>query len=140
MTWKTGLLLFALCWALQIAGTALQMRHYRRVLGALEARWTDGYIGSGSARARFGRGAIMILVVSPAGIVRDALLMQGRTVWAKFKPLPGLAGLDIATVGEGSPFPPRDARLTTAFRQCLHQIERVSAATRTASHASSHAA
>ena len=87
MSWKTGLLLFAICWALQIAGTMLQMRHYRRGLGALEARWTDGYIGSGSARARFGRGAIMILVVSPAGIVRDALLMQGLTVWAKFKPM-----------------------------------------------------
>ncbi len=127
MGWKTGLILFALCWALQIAGTALQMRHYRRVLAALETRWSDGYIGSGSARARFGRGAIMILVVSPAGIVRDALLMQGRTVWAKFKPLPGLAGLDIATCRDHAPFAPRDARLAVAFRQCLDQIDRVCA-------------
>ncbi len=126
MTWKTGLLLFAVCWALQIAGTMLQMRHYRRVLGALEARWTDGFIGSGSARARFGRGAIMILVVSPAGIVRDALLMQGRTVWAKFKPMPSLVGLDIARCPEGGVFPPRDARLAQAFAQCLKQIETVS--------------
>ena len=127
MGWKTGLLLFAICWALQIAGTALQMRHYRRVLGALEARWTDGYIGSGSARARFGRGAIMILVVSPAGIVRDALLMQGRTVWAKFKPMPGLIGLDIARWEADRVFPARDPRLGQAFRQCLKQIETVSA-------------
>ncbi len=126
MTWKTGLLLFAVCWALQIAGTMLQMRHYRRVLGALETRWTDGYVGSGSARARFGRGAIMILVVSPAGIVRDALVMQGRTVWAKFKPMPGLVGLDIARCQEGGVFGKRDARLGQAFAQCLKQIEKVS--------------
>ncbi len=126
MTWKTGLLLFAVCWALQIAGTMLQMRHYRRVLGALETRWTDGYVGSGSARARFGRGAIMILVVSPAGIVRDALVMQGRTVWAKFKPMPALVGLDIARCQEGGIFPKRDARLGQAFAQCLKQIETVS--------------
>ena len=123
MDWKTGLLLFAICWGLQIAGTMLQMRHYRRVLGALETRWTDGFIGSGSARARFGRGAIMILVVSPAGIVRDALLMQGRTVWAKFKPMPGLIGLDIARWEADRAFPARDARLGQAFKQCLKQIE-----------------
>ncbi len=125
MSWKTGLLLFAVCWALQIVGTMLQMRHYRRVLGALEARWTDGFIGSGSARARFGRGAIMILVVSPAGIVRDALVMQGRTVWAKFKPMPSLVGLDVARC-QGGIFPKREARLGQAFAQCLKQIETVS--------------
>ena len=127
MSWKTGLLLFAICWALQIAGTMRQMRHYRRVLGTLETRWADGYIGSGSARARFGRGAIMILVVSPAGTVRHALLMQGRTVWAKFKPMPGLVGLDVARCQAGRVFPPRDARLEQAFAQCLKQIETVAA-------------
>ena len=80
MSWGTGLLLFGLCWPLQIAGTMLQMRHYRRVLDRLSTQWSDGYVGTGSARARFGRGAITILVVSPSGAVRQALVMQGRTV------------------------------------------------------------
>src|SRR5579875_1908488 len=108
MTWHYGLLLFGLCWAIQVAGTALQMRHYRQVLGSLNARWNDGFIGSGTARARFGRGAITILVVSPSGIVREALAMQGRTVWAKFRSLPALVGLDIDAVRTGTVFVPKE--------------------------------
>jgi glucitol operon activator protein len=125
MTWEHGLLLFGLCWALQIAGTALQMRHYRKVLGGLTTRWGDGFIGSGSARARFGRGALTILVVAPSGIVREALVMQGRTVWAKFKPMPALAGIDIEAVRNGAAFTPRDARLAEAFRHSVEQIDRI---------------
>ncbi len=136
MSWGTGLLLFGLCWALQIAGTVLQMRHYRSVLDRLSAQWQDGYVGTGSARARFGRGAITILVVSPSGAVRQALAMQGRTVWAKFKPLPALVGVDIAQFRTGSVFRPRDVRLAEAFRRAVEQVDRI-IAERAASSASS---
>ena len=130
MTWETGLLLFGVCWALQIAGTVLQMRHYRGVLDGLSSRWTDGFVGSGSARARFGRGAITILVVSPEGTVRQALVMQGRTVWAKFKPFPMLIGLDIDQCRDGRIFKSRDQRLAQAFRQCVEQVDRISSSQR----------
>ncbi len=125
MTWATGLLLFGVCWALQIAGTVLQMRHYRSVLDRLSLQWKDGYVGTGSARARFGRGAITILVVSPSGAVRQALAMQGRTVWAKFKPLPALVGVDIGQFRSGSVFPARDVRLAEAFRRAVEQVDRI---------------
>ena len=125
MSWGTGLLLFGLCWALQIAGTVLQMRHYRRVLDRLSIQWMDGYVGTGSARARFGRGAITILVVSPSGAVRQALAMQGRTVWAKFKPLPALVGLDIGQFRTGAVFRPQDVRLAEAFRRAVEQVDRI---------------
>ena len=133
MTWGTGLLLFGLCWALQIAGTMLQMRHYRRVLDRLSSQWNDGYVGTGSARARFGRGAITILVVSPTGAVRQALAMQGRTVWAKFKPLPALAGIDIEQFRTGAAFRPRDVRLAEAFRGAVEQVDRIIAERATSS-------
>ena len=127
LTWETGLLLFGLCWALQIAGTMLQMRHYRAVLDRLATDWTDGFVGSGSARARFGRGAITILVVSPSGRVRQALAMQGRTVWAKFRPMPELVGIDVEQVRAGAVFAPRDARLAEAFRHAVEQVDKVAA-------------
>ena len=129
MTWQTGLLLFAICWALQIAGTMLQMRHYRGVLDRLAHDWKDGFIGSGSARARYGRGAITILVVSPAGQVRQALVMQGRTVWAKFKPWPALVGLDLEQCRTGAAFPPGEVRLAEAFRAAARQIDRIAGRT-----------
>ena len=136
MNWQTGLLLFGLCWALQVAGTVLQMRHYRQVLDRLSREWDDGFIGSGSARARFGRGAITILVVSPGGIVRKALVMQGRTVWAKFRPLPALVGIDLDRFRNGTACPQRQARLSEAFQRAAEQIDRIAgqrAASRTAS-------
>ena len=104
MDWRTLLIAFAVLWAVQIAGTALQMRHYRRLVAELVSRWSDGSIGSGNARARFGRGVIAVLVVSPAGLVRQAFAMQGRTVWAKFKPLPSLEGSEIAAIRSGRAF------------------------------------
>ncbi len=132
MNWATGLLLFGICWALQIAGTMLQMRHYRHTLDTLSRDWTDGFVGSGSARARFGRGAITILVVSPAGTVRHALVMQGRTVWAKFRPWPALVGSDLEQCRSGAGFAARDARLADAFRAAAAQIDRIAASRRTA--------
>ena len=104
MDWRTLLLAFGILWAVQVAGTALQMRHYRRFIATLVARWSDGAIGSGNARARFGRGVIAVLVVSPGGIVREAFAMQGRTVWAKFRPLDALRGRELAAVRDGRAF------------------------------------
>ena len=125
MDWRYGLVLFAVCWATQIAGTILQMRHYRRVLSGLTTQWGDGFIGSGTARSSFGRGAITILVVAPSGTVREALAMQGRTTWAKFKPLPALVGCNLEAIRQGSPFGPREARLADAFRAAVDQVEKI---------------
>ena len=127
LTWQYGLLAFAVLWALQIAGTAFQMRHYQAVLAGLAGRWNDGFIGTGNAHARFGRGVIAILVVGPAGIVREALVMQGRTVLAKFHPLPELAGRSLDEVRGGAMFGRDRARLATAFGRCVEQVDRIAA-------------
>ncbi len=123
MDWQTLLIAFGILWAVQVAGTALQMRHYRRFIADLVARWSDGAIGSGNARARLGRGVIAILVVSPAGLVRQAFIMQGRTVWAKFKPMTTLEGRDIADIRSGRAFGERERRLSDAFRRAVEQID-----------------
>ena len=129
MDWRTLLIAFGVLWAVQVAGTALQMRHYRRFIGVLVTRWSDGSIGSGNARARFGRGVIAVLVVSPAGLVRQAFAMQGLTIWAKFKPLPALEGSELAAIRSGRAFSDTERRLAEAFRRAADQIDA------TASHA-----
>lgn len=125
--WKIGLLVFAVLWAAQIGGTALQMRHYRTVLGDIATRWKDGFVGTGSARARFGRGAIAILVVTPTGTVRQALAMQGRSVFAKFKPMPELTGNTVADIRSGRAFDAGHAKLAEAFRRAVDQVDRLAA-------------
>lgn len=101
MGWLTYLLLFlAIGWLLQIAGTYFQMEHYRKVLGGIREEGREGYVGVGNARARFGKGVILILVVGEDGIVREALSMRGMTVFARFKEAPKLIGMDLDELRE----------------------------------------
>lgn len=83
--WQQGLILLAVLWACQAAGTWMQMRHYGQVMRGIAQSWPDGGVGSSAARGTFGRGVIAIVVASPDGIVRQVFLMEGRTVFAKFR-------------------------------------------------------
>lgn len=123
MDWRWLLLAFGVLWAVQVAGTALQMRHYRRFLSQTVARWSDGAIGSGNARARFGKGVIAVLVVDPNGAVRQAFAMQGRTVWAKFRPIETLAGKPIREIRTGAAFGRDEGKLAQAFARAADQID-----------------
>jgi glucitol operon activator protein len=79
------ILVLALLWALQIVGTYFQMRHYREVLGGITREESEGYVGVGNAKARIGKGVILILVAGENDVVRRALRMRGMTVFARFK-------------------------------------------------------
>ena len=93
---------FGVLWFVQIVGTALQMRHYRRVLAEITSTWQDGFVGVGNARAKLGKGVIMILVASPDGSIRQALAMRGRTVFATFKPVPELQNKNLHDLRMGN--------------------------------------
>lgn len=123
--WQIGLLAFAVLWGLQIVGTALQMQHYKKTLGAISERWNDGFVGSGSARAQFGAGAIAIVVASPDMKVRQVMVMRGRTVFAKFRPRPDLAGMAVAKLRDGSGMPPKAERAGAAIELAVAQIDRI---------------
>ena len=127
MHWRELLLLFGLLWGLQVIGTALQMRHYRRVLASLSTDWTDGFIGSGNARSRFGRGAVVILAVSPTGRIRRALVMEGRTVWAKFREHVLPDGVDLDAVRSDATLAGSRRALADAFGAAVAQVDAVRA-------------
>ena len=124
ISWQWALLAIGLLWGVQVIGTALQMRHYRAVLASVTTRWSDGFVGTGAARARFGRGVIAILVADRDLTVREAFVMQGRTVFAKFRRLPDLVGHSVAEVRQGDIFRDGGARYAEAFAGCVAQIER----------------
>jgi glucitol operon activator protein len=124
--WQIGLILLVVVWLLQALGTWLQMRHYRQVMAGIQERWSDGYLGVGNARASLGRGVILMLVVGPDDRIRDLLVMEGRSVLAKFKRLGEFDGCSLANLREDQGFNARRGR-AQALEQAIQQIEKAKA-------------
>lgn len=128
MGWLTYLLLFlAIGWLLQIAGTYFQMEHYRKVLGGIRQAGGEGFVGVGNAKARFGKGVILILVVGDNGIVRKALRMRGMTVFARFKDAPDLLGKMLDDLRDEDIEGPYEKGTMLAVRRAVEQIDRIKA-------------
>jgi glucitol operon activator protein len=123
--WQILLIALVGAWALQAAGTYYQMRHYRSVMGDVSARWADGFVGAGSAKSTFGRGVILLLVVSPDRIIRRLAVMQGRSVFAKFKSMPDLEGQPLESLRSRPPF--ADSGQSKALAVAIAQIEKAAA-------------
>ena len=75
--WVWVLLVVGALWALQIAGTHVQMSHYRGVLGGITREGGKGYVGAGNAKARLGKGVILIMISDEDGFVLT-LMKAGR--------------------------------------------------------------
>jgi glucitol operon activator protein len=121
------ILVLALLWALQIVGTYFQMRHYREVLGRITREESEGYVGVGNAKARLGKGVILILVVDMSDTVVRALRMRGMTVFARFKEAPELVGMKIAELRDEGRDGPYEAATMLAARRAVEQIDRIKA-------------
>ena len=118
--WQEGLIALAVLWACQGAGTWAQMRHYRRMMSGVSERWPDGYVGAGAARATFGRGVVALVVASPDQRVREVFLMEGRSVFAKFRSFPDAVGYSLDALpssGFATAYKGRQKALTGAVSQ-----------------------
>ena len=126
MGWIGYLILaLALVWILQIVGTYFQMRHYREVLGGITREEDEGYVGVGNAKAQFGKGVILILVVDENGVVKRALRMRGMTIFARFKDAPELGGTKIDELRDEERGGPYDKGTMLAARRAVEQIDRI---------------
>lgn len=124
---STVLLALAIVWALQIVGTWYQMRHYQRVLSGIARDEDKGYVGVGNARARFGKGVILILMSDEDGCVTRALRMRGRTVFARFGDFPELAGKHLDDLRDEDKESPYEAATMLAATRAVEQIDRIRA-------------
>lgn len=121
------ILALAILWVVQIVGTYFQMRHYRLVLGRITAEHDEGYVGVGNAKARFGKGVIMILVTDKQDTIVEALRMRGMTVFARFKEAPRLIGMRLDELRDEGREGPYEAASMLAVRRAIEQIDRIKA-------------
>ena len=110
-------------WLLQMVGTHVQMSHYRSVLGGITREGGKGYVGAGNAKARFGKGVILILVSDEDDIVRRALRMRGMTVFARFEEALDLIGLPLDDLREEGREGPYEKATMLAARRAVEQID-----------------
>jgi len=121
------ILLLAFLWLLQMVGTFFQMRHYREVLGGITRAGGRGYVGVGNAKARFGKGVLLILVAGEDDIVRKVLRMRGMTVFARFQEAPDLLGLSLEELRDEEREGPYEKATMQATRRAIEQIDRIKA-------------
>ncbi len=119
------ILVLALVWALQIVGTYFQMRHYREVLGGITREGGEGYVGVGNAKARFGKGDILILVAGEDDLVRRALRMRGMTIFARFQEAPELVGMRLDQLRDEGREGPYEKGTMLAAGRAVEQIDRI---------------
>lgn len=119
------LALLVFLWFAQMAGTYFQMRHYREVLGGITREGEEGYVGAGNAKARFGKGVVMIVVCGEDDVVKRVLRMHGISVFARFKEAPTLVDLPLDSLradgGEG----PYEKTTMLAAQRATEQIDRI---------------
>lgn len=118
-------LVFAVLWLVQIVGTYYQMRHYRKVLGGITREGGEGYVGVGNAKARFGKGVILILVVGEDERVKKALKMRGMTVFARFKEAPEFSDLTLDELRDEKRDERYEKGVMSAARKAVEQIDRI---------------
>lgn len=125
--WQIALLALIGAWALQAFGTYVQMRHFSATMGDVARQWPDGFVGAGNAKATFGAGLILLLVVSPDRVVRRAMMMRGRTVFARFARMPELEGKALAALPAEPGF--RDKAASGALAKATEQIDKAAGRT-----------
>ena len=81
-----------LLFVVQVIGTHLQVKDYRRAVKELHRL---GNVGIGSRRRRLGPSNIVIIACDSAGEIRAGKMMQGMTILSRFRPIEGIAGRTI---------------------------------------------
>lgn len=124
-TWIWVLLAVAALWILQMVGTHVQMSHYRSVLGGITREGGKGFVGAGNAKARFGKGVILILVSDEDDVVKRALRMRGMTVFARFEEALDLVGMSLEELRQEKREGPYEKATMLAARRAVEQIYRI---------------
>lgn len=91
-------LLFCLAFLLQYALTFLQMRNFNEAYRDYRRKGYRAAIGKFAGK--FHAGSIVMFAIDKDGVIRDGTIMQGVTVFARFKPFHDFDGEDVGLIGE----------------------------------------
>lgn len=119
-SWGYVVLLFAGLWVLQVVLTQLQSRHYYQELREM-LRQSNGYLGVGVNKRRFGVGAVIILVTDVQGNVTKCKRMSGISVFSRFRPYDEPIGKSIDGLYEIASQHQKHP-VQTALRMAIDQI------------------
>ena len=92
MDTKILLLILFLLMVMQVVGTHLQVKEYRKTVHKLHEL---GNLGIGSFRRRFGPGNIVIIACDSKGMITGGRIMQGMTIFSHFRELEGIVGKSV---------------------------------------------
>ncbi len=106
-----------LLYILQMVLTYWQIKNYRKNLSQMAKK---GLMGVGSKKKKLGAGKIVILVSDETGNLVEGKMMQGITVWARFKPMDSIQGVSITEFKEKML---QDEKKNAAILEAISQIE-----------------
>ena len=83
--WRAILLVLAVAWTIQALLAYRQILHYRTTLQRLYTSRSRGFLGSGRCRQGWRGGAAVVLLADEDGMVVDAWVLRGASVFARFR-------------------------------------------------------
>lgn len=119
--WTKVIPFLAAAWMLQAYLTYRQVEAYRRTVRDM-ARRPGGFLGVGVHRRRLGRGAVVVLVTDPAGVICDGRLMSGITVFSRLQPYSEWTGQQVSEALARATADPRPAAAVRASISAMEQI------------------
>ena len=125
LTMQDLLIAFVVLWVLQGLGVWYQSRRYVGEMKALQSDASEGFLGAGHSRQRFGAGSIVMLVVDKNFIVTKFKLMRGMTIFARFVNRDDFAGLSLDDLKNTLEKQPEKSSLRVAGVGAINQILRV---------------
>ena len=119
------LIAFVLLWVLQGVGVWYQSRRYVGEMKSLRGDTSEGFLGAGHSRQRFGAGSIVMLVADKNLVVTKFKLMRGMTIFAHFVNRDDFANISLDELKNVLEKEPAKSSLRIAGIGAINQILRV---------------
>lgn len=117
-TWGWFIAIFIGMWLIQFLLTKLQMKNYQTTIRRMSKR-PSGYLGVGIQKQKIGIGVIAIVVTNEDGTIEECEVMQGVTVFTRFKPFTAYEGMHMNKLNQQL----KDEPIDQAFKMALDKIQ-----------------
>jgi len=122
---QSALTLLFVFWVLQTVGAWMQWRHYRQSVAGNRENWSQGYLGVGKSRRKFGFGAVAMVVVSPELRVKKVQVMTGMSIFARFKDVVAFEGMSLEGLASSLQGTQTKDQVAKAIQDAMRRIEEV---------------